>query len=117
MSSSAKLSPSILDAIPFQNYDYKTVMGACAESVIGYMTLPLGAVGPLKIDGRLFTVPMATTEGCLIASTNRGCSALRECGVTVSPFIFLYQVVITVVNRGAILRCDGETYVLHISQV
>ena len=96
VSSSAKLSPSILDAIPFQNYDYKTVMGACAESVIGYMTLPLGAVGPLKIDGRLFTVPMATTEGCLIASTNRGCSALRECGVTVrlsTFFPILYQVI------------------------
>ena len=94
-----------MDAIPFQNYDYKTVMGACAESVIGYMTLPLGAVGPLKIDGRLFTVPMATTEGCLIASTNRGCSALRECGVTVSPVYIYFSIlcqVRTVVNRGAI---------------
>ena len=82
VSRSAKLSPAILNQIPFRDYDYKTVMGACAESVIGFMTLPLGAVGPLKIDGKLYTVPMATTEGCLVASTNRGCSALREGGVT-----------------------------------
>ena len=25
---------------------------------------------------------MVTTEGCLVASVNRGCSALRQCGVT-----------------------------------
>jgi hydroxymethylglutaryl-CoA reductase (NADPH) len=45
------------------------------------MTVPLGAVGPLKLDGREYMVPMATTEGCLIASTNRGCSALKVSGV------------------------------------
>jgi len=81
---SAKLNPSTMNNIPFKYYDYKAVMGACAESVIGYMTLPLGVVGPLKLDGKTYTVPMATTEGCLVASTNRGCSALRECGVTSS---------------------------------
>ena len=57
-------------------------VGQCAENVIGYMTLPLGIVGPLKLDGKFYTVPMATTEGCLLASTNRGCSALKTCGVT-----------------------------------
>jgi hydroxymethylglutaryl-CoA reductase (NADPH) len=74
-------STATMKEIPYRNYDYERVLGACAENVIGYMTLPLGVVGPLKINNKVYTVPMATTEGCLLASTNRGCSALRSCGV------------------------------------
>ena len=70
-----------MKAIPYRNYDYERVLGACCENVIGYMTVPLGIVGPLKLDDKFYTVPMATTEGCLLASTNRGCSALKTCGV------------------------------------
>ncbi|XBH92960.1 hypothetical protein VPH35_083981 [Triticum aestivum] len=53
---------------------------ACCEMPVGYVQLPVGVVGPLLLDGRRLYVPMATTEGCLVASTNRGCKAIAESG-------------------------------------
>ncbi|KAI0674556.1 3-hydroxy-3-methylglutaryl-coenzyme A reductase [Trametes maxima] len=66
--------------IPVKDYDYSRVMGACCENVIGYMPLPLGIAGPLKIDGLMYPIPMATAEGTLVASTSRGCKALNAGG-------------------------------------
>jgi len=62
------------------NYDYSRVLGACCENVIGYMPIPLGIAGPLKVDGKLYPIPMATAEGTLVASTSRGCKALNAGG-------------------------------------
>lgn len=73
-------STESLESLPYTHYNYSLVMGACCENVIGYMPIPVGVAGPLLIDGEPFYVPMATTEGALVASTNRGCRAVGTCG-------------------------------------
>ncbi|KAI9298768.1 hypothetical protein K502DRAFT_322594 [Neoconidiobolus thromboides FSU 785] len=72
------ISPGLASSfLPFQHYDYSKVIGQCCENVVGYMPLPVGIAGPINVDGVSYHVPMATTEGCLVASTSRGCKAIN----------------------------------------
>lgn len=66
--------------LPYENYNWERVFGACCENVIGYMPLPVGVAGPLVIDGQSYFIPMATTEGVLVASASRGCKAINSGG-------------------------------------
>lgn len=54
------------------------------ENFIGVAQVPIGLAGPLLVNGEHakgeFYVPMATTEGTLVASYNRGMKLLYECG-------------------------------------
>ncbi|XP_040899133.1 3-hydroxy-3-methylglutaryl-coenzyme A reductase-like isoform X2 [Toxotes jaculatrix] len=96
---SAKLpSPSVLSSLPYTHYDYSKVMGTCCENVIGYMPVPVGVAGPLHLDGKQFQVPLATTEGCLVASTNRGCRAIALGGGASS------RILADSMTRGPIVR-------------
>ncbi|KAH7421479.1 hypothetical protein KP509_13G059800 [Ceratopteris richardii] len=69
-----------LDGLSFEGFDYSALVGQCCEMVIGHVHVPTGVVGPLLLDGCEYMVPMATTEGCLVASTNRGCKAIHKSG-------------------------------------
>lgn len=70
--------------LPYQGYNYTLVHGACCENVIGYLPLPLGVAGPMNIDGQSYFIPMATTEGVLVASTSRGAKAINAGGGAVT---------------------------------
>jgi len=70
-------SEGALSELPFEHsLDYSKVFGANCEIVVGYVPLPVGIVGPLSLNDEEVFIPMATTEGCLVASTNRGCKAI-----------------------------------------
>ncbi|KAJ2158275.1 3-hydroxy-3-methylglutaryl-coenzyme A (HMG-CoA) reductase isozyme [Coemansia sp. RSA 552] len=66
--------------LPYHHYDYSKVHGQCCENVIGILPIPVGVAGPIRIDGELLHIPMATTEGALVASTSRGCKAITLSG-------------------------------------
>ncbi|MCL2543831.1 MAG: hydroxymethylglutaryl-CoA reductase [Nocardioidaceae bacterium] len=54
------------------------------ESFLGVAQVPIGLAGPLRVNGEHadgdFYVPLATTEGTLVASYNRGMKLCREAG-------------------------------------
>jgi hydroxymethylglutaryl-CoA reductase (NADPH) len=65
------------------SFDPATLPGNI-ENFTGVAQVPMGVAGPLRINGEFaqgdFYIPLATTEGTLIASYNRGMRLLTECG-------------------------------------
>ncbi|HEX5727182.1 MAG TPA: hydroxymethylglutaryl-CoA reductase, partial [Longimicrobiaceae bacterium] len=65
------------------SFDPHLVQGNC-EHFTGVAQVPLGFAGPLTVDGEHargeFLIPLATSEGTLVASYNRGIQVLNACG-------------------------------------
>src|SRR5688572_31078372 len=72
-----------LEHVPHYSFD-PAITGGNIEQFIGVAQVPIGLAGPLLVDGEHaqgeFYVPMATAEGTLVASYNRGMRLLREAG-------------------------------------
>ena len=58
------------------------------EGFIGFARIPLGVAGPVRIRGRHadgdFIVPLATTEGTLVASFQHAFNVINRCGGAVA---------------------------------
>ena len=86
----AELTGAHLDKVGEYSLDADRASRRHCENFIGATQVPLGVTGPLKIRGRwvdtdeVIYVPMATTEGALVASVNRGCRAIRDAGGAVT---------------------------------
>ena len=84
------------------------------ENSIGVLQLPMGVAGPLKINGeycnREVYVPLATSEGALVASINRGASTITSSGgVNV-------RVISDIMTRAPAIKCEGVRDALKIKQ-
>ena len=80
------------------------------ENLIGATILPLGVAGPLKVNNNNYYVPLATTEGALVASVSRGCKAINlSSGVTV----FVENVGTT---RGPVFETNGLTESMNLKK-
>lgn len=68
------------------SFDEKVVSKKNCENLIGAAQVPLGIAGPLLITHHIspithnYYIPLATTEGALAASVNRGCKAIKSAG-------------------------------------
>jgi hydroxymethylglutaryl-CoA reductase (NADPH) len=76
-------SGAALETVTRFAFDAHRVRGNC-ENFIGAAQVPLGIAGPLRVNGEHargeFLVPLATSEGTLVASYSRGMRALNLCG-------------------------------------
>ena len=67
-----------------KNIDDAAVFEGNIENYIGLARMPVGVIGPLRVNGLYahgdFYVPLATTEGALVASYNRGARILSLSG-------------------------------------
>jgi hydroxymethylglutaryl-CoA reductase (NADPH) len=72
-----------LDHVASFSFDPAVVAGN-VEQFIGVAQVPIGLAGPLRVNGEHaqgdFYVPLATAEGTLVASYNRGMRLLYEAG-------------------------------------
>jgi hydroxymethylglutaryl-CoA reductase (NADPH) len=100
--------------------DEKTAATKNCENMIGVAQVPMGVAGPLLLRGKgegesdcEYYLPLATTEGALVASVNRGCKAITESG---GATVGSYRAGAT---RGPVFRVKGykeSTMLWHFFQ-
>ncbi|MDZ5812434.1 hydroxymethylglutaryl-CoA reductase (NADPH) [Halorubrum sp. AD140] len=80
----AETADADVDVLGEYAFDAADAHGSNIENMIGAVQVPLGVAGPVAIDGGALAseryLPLATTEGALVASINRGCSVVNDAG-------------------------------------
>lgn len=94
-----------LPAIGVYHSDLEKAQSKNCENMIGSAQVPMGVAGPVLIDGEFakgkYYLPLATTEGALVASVSRGCKAIRESG---GATVAVEEVGAT---RGSVFKTSG----------
>ena len=103
-----------LDNISSYTLDMERASARNIENSIGVLLLPMGIAGPLKINGeyckREVFVPLATSEGALVASINRGASTITASGGVSA------RVISDIMTRAPAIKCENASDALKIRQ-
>jgi hydroxymethylglutaryl-CoA reductase (NADPH) len=100
----ARETGASLDAIGDYTFDAADVE-ANIENAIGAAQVPMGVAGPVPVEGGAadgeYYLPMATTEGALVASVNRGLATVRDAGGATA------RVTDSGMTRAPVFRVEG----------
>lgn len=102
-----------LDNISKFTFTEEQVAGRNIENLIGATQIPLGVAGPIMLrttnhEPLTYYIPLATTEGALVASVSRGCKAVTESG---GAFV---EVELVGTTRGPVFKTEGIEHSLKI---
>ncbi len=93
------------------------------ENFIGVAQVPIGVAGPLRINGEHargdFFIPLATTEGTLVASYNRGMRLLTACGGVKTTVIeeFMQRAPVFIFDDAERARAFGRWVEEHFASI
>lgn len=80
----SELTGTPFNHISSYSMDVESVTKRNIENMIGAIQVPLGVAGPLLVNGEFangsYYIPLATTEGALVASADRGSSVITASG-------------------------------------
>lgn len=98
-----------LEQIGQFTFSEEKVSGRNIENLIGAVQIPVGIAGPVKLKTEEpFLIPLATTEGALVASVSRGCKAiLLSDGAEV-------ETTNVGVTRGPVFKTEGTKHTQQI---
>lgn len=107
-------SDAKLDNIGSYTLDIERASKRNIENPIGVLQIPMGIAGPLKINGehcnREVMVPLATSEGALVASINRGASTITASGGANA------RVISDIMTRAPAIKTENAVDALKIKQ-
>ena len=100
-----------------------SILPGNVEHFIGIAQVPIGIAGPLLVDGEHaqgeFYVPLATTEGTLVASYNRGMKTLHEAGGVTTTILddAMQRAPAFVFENAREARAFGEWLTAHFVEI
>ncbi|GAB6056461.1 hydroxymethylglutaryl-CoA reductase (NADPH) [Methanobacterium movens] len=106
------ISAGSLDNVAHYSLDMEEAVKKNIENPVGTIQIPVGVAGPLKVQGEYaqgdFYVPLATSEGALVASVNRGCSLITRAGGVTT------RIISDKMTRAPVIKAESVIKALEI---